>query len=99
MTNIIISHGMNFCVEGTGFVKYNGSADFERAVDAIQSALDDMPLETAAALHADTLAWIAVECDGDGPAGLSTLETIGHAAATADWVNPSAVFVSVSAHT
>ena len=97
MTSIIISHGMNFCIEGDGFVKHSGSADFERAVDAIESALDGMPLETAAALHADTLAWMAAECGGDGPAGLSALETIGHAAATADWVNPSAVIVSVSA--
>ena len=97
MTAIIISHGKNFCIEGIGFVKHHASKDFERAVDAIERAIDDMTLETAAALHADTLAWMAVECEGDGPAGLATLETIGHAAATADWANPSEVFVSVSA--
>ena len=97
MDAIIISHGMNFCVGGTGFFKCNARAEFDRAVDAIQSALDDMPLETAAALHADTLAWIAVECDGDGPAGLPVLETIGHAAAVAAWANPPELFISVSA--
>ena len=97
MDAIIISHGRKFCVGGTGFFKHNASAEFDRAVDAIQSALDDMPLETAAALHADTLAWIAVECDGDGPAGLSALETIGYAAATAAWANPPELFISVSA--
>ena len=97
MEHIIKSHGLKFVIEGFGFFDCDTSEDFERAVEAVQAALDGLPQASAASLHADTLAWMAVECDGEPPAELSRLGKIGTAAGTAEWANKSTAFISVSA--
>lgn len=92
------AHGFVFNVEGDGFVRNNAAADFERGVEAIQTALEDMDKPDVVAFVAEMMAWQSNDCEGTRPALADRLETIGHKAATEGWHRPNAVGLTVSIH-
>lgn len=96
---IIKSHGLNWAVEAQGFPGAGAGAenDMERGYDAIETALDALPSERAAALHAANMAWCADDCAETRPDGFDSLEMVGHAAATEGWHRPEAVSYAVNA--
>lgn len=94
---IITVYGVDFAVDGSGFIKNNASDDFERGVDVVCDYLRRMTAADVLALHAASIKWVETGCEGDRPAKLDAIETAAEKAATEGWHNPGAVNISVSA--
>ena len=93
MTNYPRIHGLEFCIEGSGFGRHED--DFERGADLIESRLRALPENELRALHAAIIA-----ADGtDGIAEVGELERAGRAEATRGWRNAADVFVTLGANT
>lgn len=94
---IITAYGVDFNIEGFGFVSAHASDDFERGVDVVCDYLRRMNATDVRALHAASLAWVEAQCEGDRPARLDEIEGLAEKAATKGWCSPGAVVISVSA--
>jgi len=88
---------LKWAIEAGGFVPFDAEEDRDRGVDAIRDYLLGMGEAEVAANHHIAWDWVANECSDDQPEFLSTLESIGHAAATEGWHRPEAAYFSVSA--
>jgi len=88
---------LKWAIDAAGFVPFDAEADRDRGVDAIRDYLLGMDDAEVAANHHIAVDWVANDCSGDQPELLSTLESIGHAAATEGWHRPEAAYFSVSA--
>lgn len=94
---IITAYGVDFSVEGHGFIKNHATDDFEKGVDVVHDYLRRMTAADVHALHAASLKWVDAQCEGDRPARLDEIEGLAEKAATKGWRSPGAVVISVSA--
>lgn len=94
---IITAYGVDFSVEGDGFVRNHATDDFERGVDVVCDYLRRMTSADVHALHTASMKWVEAQCEGERPARLDEIEDLAMKVATEGWRSPSAVSISVSA--
>ena len=86
-------HGINFTVEGDGFVKYHAEDDFERGVEAIEDALRAMSESELRDFAFDLGEW--KKGLAGRPRHADLIEAIGHEVATEGWARPDEVRIMI----
>jgi hypothetical protein len=87
-THQFTSHGLNFIVEGDGFV--NARDDFDLIAVKIETALDAMPAAELTRLHA-----ISVESEGTEATALDDIAIKIKVEVTSGWHNANGASVSL----